>query len=78
MTIFGWIILILFTLIILTLSIAIILIIKKATYLSKKNRDLIIFVIDMYIQYGEEIGITSQDKHSALIIELNKIREKLI
>ena len=78
MTIFGWIILIFFSLIILLLSIGIVIVIKKATYLSKKNRDLIIFVIDMYIQYGEEIGITSQDKHDVLIKELEKIKENLI
>ena len=77
MTIFGWIILIIFALIILLLSISLVLVIKKATYFSKKNRDLIIFVMDMYIDYGDEIGITSKDKHDLIIKELDNIKEKL-
>jgi hypothetical protein len=77
MTLFGWILLIILAIIILILSISLILVIKRASYFSKRGRELIIFVIDMYIQYGEEIGITSEDKHDALIKELNKIRKKL-
>lgn len=77
MTIFGWIILIIFALTILLLSISLLIVIKKATYFSKKNRELIIFVMDMYIDYGEEIEITSKDKHNLIIIELNKIKKNL-
>lgn len=77
MTLFGWIVLIILALIILTLSISLIIVIKKASYFSKKERDLIEFVIDMYIEYGEEIGITSQDKHDTLIKELKKIKKRL-
>lgn len=77
MTIFGWVILILLILTIFSLSLLLILIVKKATYLSKENRDLIIFIIDMYIEYGEEIGITSKDKHDIVVKKLKKIKDKL-
>ena len=77
MTLFGWIILIVLAITVLILSISLVLVIKKAKYFSKKSRELIIFVIDMYVQYGEEIGITSEDKHDALVKELNKLRKKL-
>ena len=77
MTIYAWIILIILALIILILSISLVLVIKKATYYPKKDRDLIGFVIDMYIDYGEEIGITSKDKHDAIEKELNRLKKKL-
>lgn len=77
MTIFGWVILILLAIIVLLLTVSLFIIIKKASYFSKKDRDLIIFIIDMYVDYGQEIGITSKDKHDTIVSELNKIKEKL-
>lgn len=77
MSIFVWILIIILALIVLLLSIALLKVIKNATYLSKKEKDIIIFSIDMYIEYGEEIGITSEDKHNIIIKELNNVKKKI-
>lgn len=78
MTIFGWLlIIIILTLIILLLSFGLVLIIKNATYLSKKEKDMVIFSIDMYIDYGDEIGITDEKQHPIIIDELKKIKNIL-
>ena len=49
---------------------------KKATYLSKKEKEFIEFVIDMYLQYGKEINIASEQYHDIIIQELKKIKER--
>lgn len=74
---FLWILIAVLVLIILILSISVLLIIKKATYLSKKERDFIVFAIDMYITYGEEIGINSPEEQETLIKELEKVKNKV-
>ena len=73
---FGIILLLL--VIILFLSIALHHIIKKATYLSEKQKEFIIFAIDMYIQYAEELDIVSPDKHEQLVKQLESIKEKYL
>lgn len=65
------------TLSILVLSIALVIVIKKATYLSKKKKDIIIFTIDMYLDYGEQIDIIDKEKHPIIIEELEKVKLKL-
>jgi cell division protein FtsI/penicillin-binding protein 2 len=77
MSIFVWILVIIVALIILLLSITLFQVVKKATYLSRKEKDIVIFSIDMYVEYGEEIGITSKDKHDIIIDELNKVKKKI-
>ena len=77
MSIFVWILLIIFAFIILLLSISVIWVIQKATYLSDKEKDMIIFSIDMYVEYGEEIGITDEKQHPIIIDELTKIKKKI-
>ena len=77
MSIFVWILLIILALIILLLTIAVIWVIEKATYLSQKEKDLLLFSIDMYIDYGEEIGITDEKQHPIIIDELTKIKKKI-
>lgn len=78
MNIFGWIILLILISIVFILSISIFLIIKNTNYFNEKDKQLIIFIIDMYIEYGEEIEITSKDKHDIIIKELDKIKKRLI
>jgi len=77
MSIFVWILLIILALIILLLTIAVIWVIEKATYLSQKEKDMLLFSIDMYIDYGEEIGITDEKQHPIIIDELTKIKKKI-
>jgi len=50
--------------------------VKKATYLSKKQKDFIIFAIDMYIDYAEELDIMAGDKHEIIVENLKEIKEK--
>ena len=72
-----WTIVIVLSIITIMLSVSIFLIIKKATYLSKKEKNMVKFAIDMYIEYGDEIDIASIDQHEIVINELNKIKNKL-
>ena len=62
--------------IILFLSLALYHVIKKASYLSKKQKDFIIFAIDMYIDYAEELEITSSEQHDIIVENLKTIKEK--
>ena len=71
-----WIIILILTIIIFVLSISVFIIIKKASYLSKKQKDFIIFAIDMYIDYSEELGITSKQQHDIIVNNLKEIKDK--
>ena len=51
-------------------------VIRKATYLSEKEKDFIKFAIDMYIDYAKELNIYSEEKHELIVKNLNKIKEK--
>jgi hypothetical protein len=77
MTIFVWILIILLAIIILLLTIAVIWVIQKATYLSQKEKDMVIFTIDMYTDFGEEIGITDEKQHPIILEELSKLKKKI-
>jgi hypothetical protein len=63
--------------IVLLLSISLYWVIGKATYMSKKEKDFIKFVIGIYINYAEELNITNVEEHEKLIKELEQIKEKL-
>ena len=52
--------------------------IRKSTYLSDKEKEFIIFVMDIFKEYGDDLGIQSKDQHEKLVEELEKIKtEKL-
>ena len=63
-------------LIIVLLSAGIYYLIKKSVYLSDKEKEFIIFTMDIFIEYGEDLGIQSKEQHEKLVEELNKIKEK--
>lgn len=48
--------------------------IKKSTYFSKKEKEYILFLIDIFSEYGEDLGIQSKEQHKLLVEELNKIK----
>jgi hypothetical protein len=48
----------------------------KATYLSEKEKEFLVFAIDMYIEYAEELEIHGADKHQIIVNQLTKIKEK--
>jgi len=71
-------IIILLLVIILLLSLALYNVIKKTTYLSEKQKEFIIFAIDMYIEYAEELDIVSPEKHEQIVKQLENIKEKYL
>lgn len=62
--------------IILLLVITLYFYIKKSTYLTDKEKEFIIFVIDIFKDYGDDLGIQSKDQHKKLVEELEKIKTK--
>ena len=50
--------------------------IKKNIYLSDKEKDFIMFVIDIFAEYGDDLGIQSKEQHKKLVEELEKIKTK--
>lgn len=68
--------LILLALVVLFLSLAIYYFLKKGIFISDKEKEFIIFVIDIFEQYGDDLGIQSKEQHKKLIDELEKIKNK--
>ena len=50
--------------------------IKKSTYLSNKEKEFVTFVIDIFSEYGDDLGIQSKKEHEKLVEELEKIKKK--
>ena len=72
------IIILLLVIVILFLSLALYYFLKKNVYISNKEKEFLIFVIDIYIQYSSELGIQSKEQHEKLCQELNKIKNKYL
>lgn len=49
---------------------------KKSVYLSDKEKEFIIFVMDIFKEYGDELGVQSKEQHQKLVEELEKIKTK--
>lgn len=45
-------------------------------YISDKEKEFIIFVIDVFKDYGDDLGIQSKEQHVKLVEELEKIKNK--
>jgi len=75
MIIILWSIIFILILIIFFLSISLYKIIKKATYLSKKEKEFLKFAIDLYIDYSKELNIESPEQHEYIVKELKRIKE---
>lgn len=58
------------------LSLALFYFAKKNIYLSDKEKEYIVFVIDIFTQYGDDLGIQSKEQHKKLAEELEKIKTK--
>jgi len=72
------IILVLLVIIILFLSLALYFFSKKTNYYSKKEKEFIVFVIDIFIEFGDDLGIQSKEQYNKVVDELNKIKNKLL
>lgn len=66
------------SIVILLLSLALYYFIKKSIYLADKDKEFIIFVIDIFEQYGDDLGIQSKEQFEKICNELDKIKRKLI
>lgn len=62
--------------IILLLAMTLYWVVRKSTYLFTKEKEYLNFVIDIFSEYGDDLGIQSKDQHIKLVEELNKIRKK--
>ena len=71
-----YILIVLLVTIILFLSLAFYLLLKKGAFISDKEKEFIVFVIDIFIQYGDDLGIQSKEEHQKITSELNKIKDK--
>lgn len=71
-----YILLILLTVIVLLLSIALLTFSRKGSFLSEKEKEFLVFVIDIFNEYGDDLGIQSKEQHKKLVEELEKIKNK--
>jgi hypothetical protein len=49
---------------------------KKSVYISDKEKEFIVFVIDVFRDYGDDLGIQSKEQHKQLVEQLEKIKNK--
>jgi len=73
-----YVIIIILAIVILLLALALYYFAKKSTYLSDREKEYIIFVIDIFVQYGDDLGIQSKEQHKKLVEELEKIKKKYV
>jgi len=62
--------------IVLLLAMALYLFAKKSTYLSNKEKEFIVFVMDIFTEYSDDLGIQTKEQHEKLVEELEKIKTK--
>ena len=71
-----YVIILILAIIIFLLALALYGFLKKGTYISDKEKEFIVFVIDIFIQYGDDLGIQSKEEHKKISEELTKIKNK--
>jgi len=71
-----YIVIVLLVVIVFLLSMALYQFTKKSVYLSDKEKEFIIFVMDIFKEYGDDLGIQSKDQHEKLVEELEKIKKE--
>jgi len=59
------------------LAMALYLFAKKSIYFSDKEKDFLKFVMDIFRDYGDDLGVQSKEQHKQLVEELEKIKKKL-
>lgn len=50
---------------------------KKFTYLSTRDKKIINFVIDIYIDYGKEIDVIDEENHDKIIADLKELKTRI-
>lgn len=71
-----YILIILLATIILFLSLALYWFSKKSVHISDKEKEFVVFVIDVFRDYGDDLGIQSKEQHKQLVEELERIKNK--
>jgi hypothetical protein len=71
-----YILIILLATIILFLALALYWFSKKSIHVSDKEKEFIVFVIDVFRDYGDDLGVQSKEQHKKLCEELEKIKNK--
>ncbi len=71
-----YILIVLLVVVIILLAMALYLFAKKSIYLSDKEKEFIIFVMDIFSEYGDDLGVQSKEQHKKLVDELEKIKTK--
>jgi len=71
-----YILIVLLVVVVILLAMALYVFAKKSIYLSDKEKEFIIFVMDIFKEYGDDLGIQSKDQHEKLVEELEKIKKK--
>jgi len=69
-----YIIILLLVVIILFLVLVLFYFTKKSIYFTNKEKEFIIFVMDIFKEYGDDLGIQSKEQHKQIVIELDKIK----
>lgn len=70
------IIILLLVVIVVILSLTIFFYTKKSVFFNDKEKKYITFVINVFKEYGDELGIQSKKDHQKLVDELEKIKSK--
>ena len=48
----------------------------KSTFISKKEKEYLNFVINIFEEFADDLGIQSKEQHKKLVDELNNIKKK--
>lgn len=62
--------------IVLLLALALYYLSKHGAYISDKEKEYIVFVINIFRDYGDDLGIQTKEQHKKLVEELEKIKTK--
>ena len=73
-----YVIILILAIVILLLSLALLWFAKKGMYMSDKEKEFITFVIDIFTEYGDDLGIQSKEEHKKISEELAKIKNKYL
>jgi len=49
---------------------------RKYKYIDNKDKEFIIFVIDMYVNYAKELNIHSDEQHEKIVKHLEYIKKR--
>ncbi len=74
--VFLYIIIILLSIGIIVLSLILRFLLIRYKHIDKKDKEFIVFVIEMYIEYAETLEIHSKEQHEKIVEQLKKIKEK--